>query len=221
MSQKNNTSLSQNKLYSKKVSYHISHTQNFETNEFDLLKNEIISKTDFYVLYRAVKSSDDSLYLIKEYKKSVIRAKNLKHAISRQISVHENVLGNDHLLNLVGRMEDSTSTYLVFDTFHKTVDFKDRSESFEEKKLVLYDVLNALIDINKFGYSVLSLELENIIKITNEKYGICNLDHLTKHNEELPRELVEDNSKYLPQEVKVMRTCYSKSDSWLFGILII
>ena len=88
------------------------------------------------------------------------------------------------ILSLVGQMESYSCIYLIFENFKGVLNNTSYDIQLDQRKIVLYEILQALKEINDYGYSMMSLNIKlNVVEMPGKKYKILNLNYLAKHED--------------------------------------
>ena len=115
-------------------------------------------------------------------------------------------------------MATKKKTILVLenpDLFYKPKNFMKNSEITN----VLVDLIDAFINSNKVGFSLVDIPLNSIVK-KKGKWRLYNLNFVTRHGEEV-QNLRNLRTDHVAPEIHFDLVASEKSDSWTFGVLLL
>lgn len=191
-----------------------------EINSFKFKKSEPLTHSFTYKIIRSKNEYTGQKLLAKVYQKMELDVMNKASAVQNEILVHKAFKDNKYtfLHNLVNIVETPDELYLFFGRFSECGDRIIKNLSgIEKKKHFLVQILVAFIQINTHGISVCEFSPENIV-INSKKYFLFNLNSLTSYGKSPSKAEINE---YTPPEVKHKDEVSSKTDSWIFGVLIV
>ena len=114
--------------------------------------------------------------------------------------------------------EDKDTLYLMFDRHsNRLLDLYDQ-KSLGAKMFNLLKALMGFIEINAHGVAVTAFELRNIVKDEKGNLTLFNFEALTVYGQ-VPKKV--KMNEFSPPEMKHRAEASSKTDSWIFGILMV
>ena len=193
--------------------------------DFKFNSNSVFHKTYSYKIIKARDVRSGKRLYAKIYKKANIGVLGKESSVNNEILALQSLKNAQFFIRLESIFEDKTRLFLMFERFGVPGDadevikfqFSDLKTPFE-KKVFLTKILVALIQVNALGVAVTEFALKNIVGGDKDHPRVFNFDCLTAYDQFPERPDVND---FTPPEVRIGAKVSSKTDSWIFGVLVV
>ena len=215
-----------------------SNTLSYTKEDFKIYRNKCLKSGPGYHYFQAKNTKSGALQVIKVYNKQRVFELGLTPVVSTEILFHENLKTSENVLNIVCSFETKSELFIVFEGFECILTPSHTFDSALQTNLVS-QIAAAMLEINSFDYSLVYLDMANIVQIrdleglggglgglhtpgASPKFKIFDLNFLTKNGKRVKNTGISTvDALWLAPDIRNTFTPNKVTDAWLLGILML
>lgn len=106
-----------------------------------------------------------------------------EESVKNEILVHQNLQGNEFLLNMLTTFETKKHLYIMYERYDKPCPSIDSFSSNKSKQYLLLRVLICMTEINSHGICLSHFDLNSVVLNDRDEFKLFNLNYLTAYGQ--------------------------------------